>query len=165
MEGSQISLPRSYTLPREFKYHHPNNTARDRERRIGSNKVTSSRFYLPSTNSSDGAFLYVIIILFDKIVHVILITCSSGDVDSADNEEETDSEVHYRMKNNHGPINHDETQQHYSYEDNNKNEFISSNSDSTAAVVISGNSYLNNSQGLLRPNQLFRNRVKHETKL
>lgn len=54
MEGSQISLPRSYTLPREFKYHHPNNTARERERRVGNNKVPASRFYLPSTNSSDG---------------------------------------------------------------------------------------------------------------
>lgn len=56
MEGSQVSLPRSYTLPREFKYNHPNNTARERERRVGSNKVTPSRFYLPSTNSSDGTF-------------------------------------------------------------------------------------------------------------
>ena len=54
MEGSQVSLPRSYTLPREFKYHHPNNTARERERRVGNNKVPASRFYLPSTNSSDG---------------------------------------------------------------------------------------------------------------
>lgn len=56
MEGSQISLPRSYTLPREFKYHHPNNTARERERRVGNNKISASRFYLPSTNSSDGEF-------------------------------------------------------------------------------------------------------------
>lgn len=56
MEGSQISLPRSYTLPREFKYHHPNNTARERERRVGNNKISASRFYLPSTNSSDGKF-------------------------------------------------------------------------------------------------------------
>ncbi|XP_006619309.1 uncharacterized protein LOC102680768 [Apis dorsata] len=139
MEGSQISLPRSYTLPREFKYHHPNNTARERERRVGNNKISASRFYLPSTNSSDG------------------------DVDSADNEEETDSEIHYRIKNNHGSNNHGETQQQqrFTFEDN-KNEFL--NSDSTAAVIISGNSYLNNSQ-LLRPSQLFRNRVKHETKL
>ncbi|CAK9817174.1 XK-related protein 6 [Anthophora quadrimaculata] len=144
MEGSQVSLPRSYTLPREFKYHHPNNTARERERRIGNSKVTASRFYLPSTNSSDG------------------------DVDSADNEEETDSEVHYRMKNSHGSNNHNETQHHqqrFAFEDNNKNEFLNSNLDSTTTVIISGNSYLNNSQGLLRPSQLFRNRVKHETKL
>nr|XP_012149599.1 PREDICTED: uncharacterized protein LOC100881066 isoform X2 [Megachile rotundata] len=145
MEGSQVSLPRSYTLPREFKYNHPNNIARDRERRVGNNKVTSSRFYLPSTNSSDG------------------------DVDSADNEDETDSEVHFRMKNNHRHNSNGETQQQqqqrYTFEDSNKNEFLHSNSDSVSAVIISGNSYLHNSQGLLRPSQLFRNRVKHETKL
>ncbi|XP_034191703.1 uncharacterized protein LOC117609451 isoform X2 [Osmia lignaria lignaria] len=147
MEGSQVSLPRSYTLPREFKYNHPNNIARDRERRVGSSKVTSSRFYLPSTNSSDG------------------------DVDSADNEDETDSEVHFRMKNNHRHNTNGETQQQqqqqqrYIFEDSNKNEFLHSNSDSVSAVIISGNSYLSNSQGLLRPSQLFRNRVKHETKL
>ncbi|CAL7933438.1 unnamed protein product [Xylocopa violacea] len=138
MEGSQVSLPRSYTLPREFKYHHPNNTAREREKRTGNNKVTASRFYLPSTNSSDG------------------------DVDSADNEEETDSEVHYRMKNNHSEI---QQQQRFAFEENNKSEFLNSNPDSTTAVIMSGNTYLNNTQGLLRPNQLFRNRVKHETKL
>ena len=132
MEGSQVSLPRSYTLPREFKYHHPNNTARERERRVGNNKVPASRFYLPSTNSSDG------------------------DVDSADNEEETDSEVHYRMKNNHESNNHNETQQQqqqrFAFEDNNKNEFL--NPDSSATVIMSGNSYLNNSQGLLRPSSI-----------
>jgi len=54
MEGSQVSLPRSYTLPREFKYNHPYNVVRERERRTGNNKVPPSRFYLPSTNSSDG---------------------------------------------------------------------------------------------------------------
>ncbi|XP_076763682.1 uncharacterized protein LOC143431064 [Xylocopa sonorina] len=138
MEGSQVSLPRSYTLPREFKYHHPNNTAREREKRTGNSKVTASRFYLPSTNSSDG------------------------DVDSADNEEETDSEVHYRMKNNHGEM---QQQQRFAFEENSKNDFLNSNPDSTMAVIMSGNTYLNNTQGLLRPNQLFRNRVKHETKL
>ncbi|XP_076641855.1 uncharacterized protein LOC143352831 isoform X2 [Halictus rubicundus] len=148
MEGSQVSLPRSYTLPREFKYNHANNTARERERRVGSSKVTATRFYLPSTNSSDG------------------------DVDSADNEDETDSEVQFRVKNGYGHntyIGEEEHQQHqqqrYVFEANGQNEFLHSNSDSTAAVVISGNSYLNNSQGVQRPNQLFRNRVKHETKL
>lgn len=49
MEGSQISLPRSYTLPREFKYQNKNN-----ERRDGTARFTGSRYYLPSTNSSDG---------------------------------------------------------------------------------------------------------------
>jgi hypothetical protein len=49
IEGSQLSLPRSYTLPREFKYHNKNN-----ERREGGSRFIGSRFYLPSTNSSDG---------------------------------------------------------------------------------------------------------------
>ncbi|XP_014209934.1 uncharacterized protein LOC106640415 [Copidosoma floridanum] len=44
-EGSQFSLPRSYTLPREFRYQ---NKINDRS------KFTGSRHYLPSTNSSDG---------------------------------------------------------------------------------------------------------------
>lgn len=52
MEGSQVSLPRSYTLPREFKYNNSNNQAR--ERRGPASKLQPSRFYLPSTNSSDG---------------------------------------------------------------------------------------------------------------
>lgn len=56
MEGSQVSLPRSYTLPREFKYNHPNDISRERERRVGNNKVSPSRLYLPSTNSSDGRY-------------------------------------------------------------------------------------------------------------
>ncbi|XP_078034123.1 uncharacterized protein LOC144468486 [Augochlora pura] len=147
MEGSQVSLPRSYTLPREFKYNHPNNTARERERRVGSSKITATRFYLPSTNSSDG------------------------DVDSADNEDETDSEVQFRVKNGYGhnayvgEEEQQQQQQRYLIEANSQQEFLHSNSDSTTAVVISGNSYLNNSQGVQRSNQLFRNRVKHETKL
>lgn len=170
MEGSQVSLPRSYTLPREFKYHHPNNTARERERRVGNNKVPASRFYLPSTNSSDGAFclnLFEFSFMKCTYSYVYLSNIFPGDVDSADNEEETDSEVHYRMKNNHESNNHNETQQQqqqrFAFEDNNKNEFL--NLDSSATVIMPGNSYLNNSQGLLRPSQLFRNRVKHETKL
>jgi len=61
MEGSQISLPRSYTLPREFKYNHPNSVARERERRSGNNKLPSSRFYLPSTNSSDGKYIFCLL--------------------------------------------------------------------------------------------------------
>lgn len=44
MEGSQVSLPRVVT----------NNLSR--ERRCITNKTQSSRFYLPSTNSSDGKF-------------------------------------------------------------------------------------------------------------
>ncbi|KAG7206602.1 hypothetical protein KM043_000285 [Ampulex compressa] len=126
MEGSQISLPRSYTLPREFKYHHPNNNAR--ERRNGNNKVPS-RFYLPSTNSSDG------------------------DVDSADNEEETDSELHFRVKNG---CRHENR---YAFE-NGKIDICNLNLDSTRGAITQNNSY-----GVLRPNPFFRTRVKHETKL
>lgn len=51
MEGSQISLPRSYTLPREFKYNNSNHNIKGRR---GCSKILPSRFYLPSTNSSDG---------------------------------------------------------------------------------------------------------------
>lgn len=54
MEGSQVSLPRSYTLPREFKYYHSTNMLRDKERCGGTSKIQPSRFYLPSTYSSDG---------------------------------------------------------------------------------------------------------------
>ncbi|EFN84142.1 uncharacterized protein LOC105183515 [Harpegnathos saltator] len=141
MEGSQVSLPRSYTLPREFKYNHPNNAARERERRIGNNKVPPSRFYLPSTNSSDG------------------------DVDSADNEDETDSEAQIRMKINHGH-NHDEAvQRRHVYENNEENNTAGCNTQCGTSNVMTNNCYPNNSHGALRPNQLFRTRVKHETKL
>ena len=54
IEGSQVSLPRSYTLPREFKYHNKINDRRD----VGP-RFTGSRYYLPSTNSSDGEFFFV----------------------------------------------------------------------------------------------------------
>lgn len=43
---SQISLPRSYTLPREFKYYH--------QHRAKSRKVIRSDHFFMSTNSSDG---------------------------------------------------------------------------------------------------------------
>jgi len=41
---SQISLPRSYTLPREFKYY----------RRTRSRKIIKSEHFITSNNSSDG---------------------------------------------------------------------------------------------------------------
>lgn len=56
IEGSQVSLPRSYTLPREFKYNHTHRNIK--ERREGNSKMPSSRFYLPSNNSSDGKFYF-----------------------------------------------------------------------------------------------------------
>ncbi|XP_018305959.1 uncharacterized protein [Mycetomoellerius zeteki] len=138
MEGSQVSLPRSYTLPREFKYN-PNSTVRERERRVGNNKIYSSRFYLPSTNSSDG------------------------DVDSADNEDETDSEA--QMKANH-VHNYDEIlQRRHIYENNEENDAADPNVECGASNIMSNNCYSNNSHGVLRPGQLLRTRVKHETKL
>lgn len=55
VEGSQVSLPRSYTLPREFKYNNTVGVVKERGEREhrGSNRLPPSRFYLPSTNSSD----------------------------------------------------------------------------------------------------------------
>lgn len=44
---SQISLPRSYTLPREFKYYRRNHHHRVR-------KNTRNDHFIASTNSSDG---------------------------------------------------------------------------------------------------------------
>lgn len=46
---SQVSLPRSYTLPREFKYKKPK-----------SRKVIRTEHFIHSTNSSDGMFLWII---------------------------------------------------------------------------------------------------------
>lgn len=78
-ESSQISLPRSYTLPREFKYTN-GLCAKDRS------KAMHSRFYLPSTNSSDGwlnfliifdfvTFLfYFVVVLFFKGTWIVLTT-------------------------------------------------------------------------------------------
>lgn len=59
---SQISLPRSYTLPREFKYY----------RRPKSRKAVRSQHFVASNNSSDGEragafiYFYILIYLFNK---------------------------------------------------------------------------------------------------
>ncbi|KAF7417732.1 hypothetical protein HZH68_000385 [Vespula germanica] len=141
MEGSQVSLPRSYTLPREFKYYHSTNMLRDKERCGGTSKIQPSRFYLPSTYSSDG------------------------DVDSADNEEETDSELQVVMKEGHN-CSSDRTQQRkYALKNNEGTDLSSNNCDASTDIAISNNSHHNNLYGILRPNQLFKARVKHETKL
>ncbi|GAB1863424.1 XK-related protein [Camponotus japonicus] len=141
MEGSQISLPRSYTLPREFKYNHPNSVARERERRSGNNKLPSSRFYLPSTNSSDG------------------------DVDSADNEDETDSEAQIQTKANHGRNHNKALQKCHVYENNENNDVANPSLECNVSNIMSNNCYSNNSHSVFRPSQLLRTRVKHETKL
>ncbi|XP_033224305.1 uncharacterized protein LOC117177628 isoform X2 [Belonocnema kinseyi] len=137
MEGSQVSLPRSYTLPREFKYTNSNHAIKGRR---GCSRILSSRFYLPSTNSSDG------------------------DVDSADNEEETDSEIQIRTKNDQNRI----QKEHY-------NQFLCHNgyatnySNSNLEIsMIDRNSqffFTNNMYCVPRINQLSRTKVKHETKL
>lgn len=166
MEGSQVSLPRSYTLPREFKYNNSNNTVRERERRAGNNKVPPSRFYLPSTNSSDGewcppcpsSFLFnqaALTSLSTLIMSVL------GDVDSADNEDETDSEAQMRTRANHVHNHDDALQRRHIYENNGGNHIVDINPECGA----SSNCYSNNFHGALRPNQLLRTRVKHETKL
>ena len=46
---SQISLPRSYTLPRQFKYY----------RQGKSRKAMRTEHFVPSTNSSDGKNLVI----------------------------------------------------------------------------------------------------------
>ncbi|XP_024943476.1 uncharacterized protein LOC107270325 isoform X2 [Cephus cinctus] len=142
MEGSQVSLPRSYTLPREFKYNNSGNLGRERERRGGSNKPPQSRFYLPSTNSSDG------------------------DVDSADNEEETDSELQIRAKNNHVHSHEESRQRRYAFDNNETVDPPNPTPESTDSRVISSpGCFLSSTYGVPRSNQLLRAKVKHETKL
>ncbi|XP_066603249.1 uncharacterized protein [Prorops nasuta] len=108
------------------------------DRRNGS-KLQASRFYLPSTNSSDG------------------------DVDSADNEDETDSELQIRLKNSYERNYNEIGQRRFAFESTGTNE--PSNSKPDTSMILSSNCYSSNSYGALRPNQLFRTRVKHETKL
>jgi len=50
---SQISLPRSYTLPREFKYY----------RRYKARKLIKNEHFIASTNSSDGLYFLIIVSL------------------------------------------------------------------------------------------------------
>ncbi|KAJ8669872.1 hypothetical protein QAD02_001131 [Eretmocerus hayati] len=121
LEGSQLSLPRSYTLPREFKY--PNKL---HDRRDG--RVTCSRLYQPSTNSSDG------------------------DVDSADNEEETDSELRVRPRLNIQPA--DVVPYHDPYTFDHSRQAILNNDTQTSLAC-----------GTMRDNQYNRTRIKPETRL
>lgn len=89
----------------------------------------------------------------------------AGDVDSADNEDETDSEAQIRMKVNHSH-NHDEVmQRRHVYENSEGNDPADCTTQCGASNIMSNNCYPNNLHGALRPNQLFRIRVKHETKL
>ncbi|XP_074099680.1 uncharacterized protein LOC141527867 [Cotesia typhae] len=137
LEGSQVSLPRSYTLPREFKYNSGNPS---RERRININKVQSPRFYLPSTNSSDG------------------------DVDSADNEDETDTEQRDGIEGGKQYIFPERQMSQSQIEDCLPSEGLNSPSGAVSSIDDSFDCYLNNSYGS-RVNQLLKAKVKHETKL
>ncbi|XP_046608614.1 uncharacterized protein LOC124299468 isoform X1 [Neodiprion virginianus] len=138
VEGSQVSLPRSYTLPKEFKYSNGLGIVKARGQREyrGSNKPPPSRYYLPSTNSSDD-----------------------GDVDSADNEEETDSELRIHSNNNHAHNNN-----HQLRFQSNRNNTVEPPT-SVPAITLTSSCYLSSTYGALRPNQLLRAKVKHETKL
>ncbi|XP_046739433.1 uncharacterized protein LOC124407379 isoform X2 [Diprion similis] len=139
VEGSQVSLPRSYTLPREFKYTNGVGIVKDRGEREyrGSNKPPPSRYYLPSTNSSDD-----------------------GDVDSADNEEETDSELRIHSNNNRA---HNNNRQLRFQSD--RTNTVEPSTLVPAIIVNTSNCYLSSPYGAPRPNQLLRAKVKHETKL
>jgi len=89
----------------------------------------------------------------------------SGDVDSADNEDETDSEAQMQTKANYGH-NYDEIlQRRHVYENNEANNAAKLHAEYGVSNVTSNNCYSNNSHGVLRPGQLLRTRVKHETKL
>lgn len=64
-----------------------------------------------------------------------------------------------KIHHNH---NYDEIlQRRHVYENNEENDITGPNIECSA----SNNCYSNNSHGVLRPNQLLRTRVKHETKL
>jgi len=91
---------------------------------------------------------------------LILAISFLGDVDSADNEDETDSEAQIQTKISHCH-NHDEVlQKRHIYENNEGNNIVDTNLECGTS-----NCYPNNSYGALRPSQLLRTRVKHETKL
>ncbi|XP_011312772.1 uncharacterized protein [Fopius arisanus] len=137
MEGSQISLPKSHTLPREFKYN--NEGSQPRERRAHVNKPYSSRFQ-PGNNSSDG------------------------DVDSADNDEETDSEVQGNVRNLHA-LNHEhDVQRRFAFANEEAVDHGNSVTNSVLTSMGTLGCYLNNSYGS-RVNPLLKLKVKHETKL
>ncbi|XP_063990999.1 uncharacterized protein LOC135169698 [Diachasmimorpha longicaudata] len=137
MEGSQDSLPKSHTLPREFKYN--NETNQVRERRVYANRPYSSRFLQPSNNSSDG------------------------DVDSADNDEETDSELQGDVRNLHALGHENDVQRRFAFE---TEETIDHGNHAANGVLTSMGTlcYLNNSYAS-RMNQMLKVKVKHETKL
>lgn len=89
-----------------------------------------------------------------------------GDVDSADNEDETDSETHIQTKSNYHCHNHDKVlQKYHSHENSKSNDKVIPHLECGKSNGTTSNCYSNNFHSALRPNQLFRNRIKHETKL
>lgn len=89
----------------------------------------------------------------------------SGDVDSADNEDETDSEVQIQTKTNHIRNQNKILQKCHMYENNENNDIADPSLECDTSNVMSNNCYSSNSHSVFRPSQLLRTRVKHETKL
>ena len=88
----------------------------------------------------------------------------TGDVDSADNEEETDSELQERTQNGYDQ---DDTTNGrcFAYENGEAIDMPNSELNAFETPMGSLGCYLSNSYNVLRPNQLLRAKVKHETKL
>lgn len=94
-----------------------------------------------------------------------LIMMLPGDVDSADNEDETDSEAQIQTKANHGRNHNKALQKCHVYENNENNDVANPSLECNVSNIMSNNCYSNNSHSVFRPSQLLRTRVKHETKL
>ena len=88
---SQVSLPRSYTLPREFKYKRPK-----------SRKAIRSEHFIHSTNSSDGESIIFWTFLWFRpsdsgtktnglAVFIFIDAVDAGDVDSGDDNDVDDA--------------------------------------------------------------------------
>lgn len=89
-----------------------------------------------------------------------------GDVDSADNEEETDSELQARTLNGYSVGGAGELHGHcYSYENGESIDLPNPEVNMASTPISPLACYMSNSYGILRPNQLLRAKVKHETKL
>lgn len=88
-----------------------------------------------------------------------------GDVDSADNEDETDSEAQIQTKANHVRNHNKILQRCHMYENNENNDVADPSLECDTSNVTSNNCYSSNSHSVFRPSQLLRTRVKHETKL
>lgn len=88
-------------------------------------------------------------------------------MDSADNEDETDSEARIRTRIHHHEVPQQRAHEYENNERNNADQQPPNDPNCDAPnVAHPSNCYPNNnSHCALRPSQLFRTRVKHETKL